>query len=254
MGKDKKPITIYWSPFSVVNKQYEQLLVDVPFKPVVRDIVKRKPKEPILPKSNHSPHRVPGGFYQRCTAFHVLADNMYYFEFPFDVTVTIGEDGTFIPFYRMHWFAERGQTIEGAFNADFLYELAFFADEPLEMSVTPPYLHQTPQSSYGFVTAVKWDIGQWFRPVNFLFQLWPGIREFSIKKGEVFAYVHFHTERPIVFKQVELTEKMLEIGRACFNHKEIFPNTPLSILYEKFKRKGVKSILIEEMKKNVIKN
>lgn len=248
-----KPITIYWTPFSIVNKQYQQLLVDVPFKPVVRDIVKRRPKEPLLPVSNHSPNPVPRGFYQRCTAFHVLADNMYYFEFPFDVTVQLDDNGTLLPFYRLHWFTERGQTIEGAFNVDFLYEYAFFSEEPLEITITPPYLHQTPQSSYGFVTAVKWDIGQWFRPVNFLFQLWPGIKEFNIKQGEPFAYVQFHTERPIKFQQVELTDKMLEIGRACFNHKEIFPNTPLSTLYQTFKQRGLKNILLKELKNNVIK-
>lgn len=249
----KKPITVYWTTSSFVERQFDVLLADVRLKPVISSIIHRGEKASTVPPSlTHSIDRFPRGGYHSCTALQHFMKNAYYLDMPFDVDLELNEVGTIKPFFRSGWFRERGNSMVGAFNVDFLYELLFFSEEPLEMSLTTPYLHQTDIPKYGFWCSVKWDISSWFRPAVFIFQFWPGVRELKIKKGEPFAYLQFHTDRPIAFKQVTLTQNLLNISEACSRHKFAFPKESLQKLYERFRYSGVRDILLKEAKKNVV--
>jgi hypothetical protein len=178
---------------------------------------------------------------------------MFYFPTPFNIDLKVDGNGVLVPEGNYSWFAERGQTMDDAFNLDFDFEISVFADEPVEMSITPPYLHQSSIFQYGFLASVKWDIGQWFRPIVSLFQLWPGVRELHLKEGEPIFYATFHTDRPIIFKQVRLTERVRNITAACLSHKQMYTKFPLIKHYEKFKRQGLRDDLLRELRENTIK-
>ena len=252
----KEPIVVYWMPHTIPDYQYNMLLLDnLTFKSVMRDISTRRAKNPKLPVSQKwQVEDMARGSYHLCTALHNLVDNVYYLESPFDVDIKLDENGTILRTQNSYenWFRERGQTIENAFNLDFLAEMSLFCEEPLEISYTPPYLHQTTQTSYGFVSSVKFSISSWFRPIVCIYQLWPGVKELKIKKGEPFVYVHFHTNRPIVFKQVQMTETIMSISKACLTHKFSHKFQPLEWMYKKFNEKGLKESLLKEIKNNVL--
>lgn len=252
----KEPIVVYWMPHVTPEYQYNALLLDnMQFKSVMRDISTRRAKNPKIPNSHlWKTEDLAQGSYHLCTALHNLADNIYYLESPFNVDIKLDENGAIIPSKTPYekWFRERGQTMDDAFNLDFLTELSLFCEEPLDISFTPPYLHQTKQTSYGFVSSVKFSISSWFRPLVCIYQLWPEVKELKIKKGDPFVYVHFHTDRPIVFKQVQMTDTIMNISKACLTHKFTHKFQPLEWLYKKFNEKGLREALLKEIKNNVL--
>lgn len=196
---------------------------------------------------------MPKGSYHLCTALHELTDNMFYLNAPFDIDISLTDEGEILPSKRSDWFKERGQTMDNAFNVDFDYEIHIFCEESVEVSVTPPYLHQSSIPKYGFVSSAKWDISSWFRPVVILFQLWPNVKKLHIKQGEPLLYMSFNTDRPIIFKQFRQTRTVTDIASACLNHKGMFAFLPLKVMYDKFIRQGLRDDLLKEIKNNIIK-
>jgi hypothetical protein len=252
-----EPIVVYWAPHTEPDFQYRQLLLDgLQFKSVMKDIAARRAKD--SPPKPHgkiwSQDNIAEGGYHLCTALHNLVDNVFYLECPFNATIEFDPSGSIILSGKPEegWFRERGRSMYDGFNVDFTAEISLFCEEPLDISFTPPYLHQTTQPSQGFIHATKFSISSWFRPLVFIYQLWPGVKSLKMVKGEPLAYIHFHTDRPIVFKQVLMTKKMLEIAHACLTHKYMQPMQPLKLLYKKFNERGLRSSLLAEIKNNVL--
>lgn len=247
----QKPIVVYWAPEAIIQKQHQQLLLEMPLIPVMKDILKRRNKEIILKGPNEEDPNANG--YQMCTALHELSNNLYYIKAPFDVDIYFNEDGSLINRDYLGWFKERNSSIENALSADFDFSYMFFSEEKLDVSITPPYLHQTSQPEYGFVCAVKWDISSWFRPHVLIYQLWQNKKSIHFKKDEPLAYLKFETSRPIIFQEYKVTEEILNILNACLSHKFIIPFQPMKELYRRFNQTSIKKRLIVEIKKNVIK-
>jgi hypothetical protein len=253
----KEPLVVYWMPHSRPDFQYRQLLLDnFEFKSVMKDIAARRVKgNPPKPKGTFwKDDDIASGGYHLCTALHNLADNMYYLEAPFNANIKLDSNGSIILEGKPEepWFRERGQSMFEGFNIDFTAEVSLFCEEPLDISFTPPYLHKTSQPEQGFIHATKYSISSWFRPIVFIYQLWPGVTSLRLIKGEPMGYVQFHTDRQIIFQQVKMTPEILSIANACLTHKYLQPLQPLKTLYKKFNEKGVRKSLISEIKKNVL--
>lgn len=249
--KNKKPLVIYWGVSAYATESHRVLLADVAFNSVMKDLSARRAKNPKIP-TNRKDQVTRQSSYHLCTAVHELTNNMFYLNAPFDINLALDSDGQLLPTERSDWFVERGQTMDDAFNVDFDYEIHIFSEEDIDISVTPPYLHKSSIPQYGFVSAAKWRISQWFRPVVIIFQLWPGVRELKIKKDEPLVYMSFDTDRPIVFKQFRQTPTIISISEACLRHKWMFKFLPLRIMYEKFVRQGLRDDLLNEIKNNLI--
>jgi hypothetical protein len=249
-----EPIIVYWSPDAIVQKQNQQVLLDMKLRPVLADIHKRREKQinndlyPIV--TNHGPY---GNGYQMCSALHELAENMYYIKAPFDVDLYFDNNGLIDNTQeKSDWFRARTSSISGAVSADFDYGYMLFCEEPLEVTLTPPYLHQTSQPEYGFIASVKWDISSWFRAHILIYQLWEGQNRIHFKKDEPLAYLNFHTDRPIIFKEYKVTQEILHITEACLGHKHIIQFETMKKLYKKFTETSLKKRLISEIKNNLV--
>jgi hypothetical protein len=245
-----EPIIVYWAPEAVAEREHQQILLDMELRPVLADIQKRRVKNIFTMSTSHDPY---SNGYQMCSALHEMVDNMYYIKAPFDVDVSFSEDG-FInnDQVKANWFKTRMSSIEGGKSADFDYAYMLFSEENLEVSLTPPYLHQTSQPEYGFVCAVKWDISSWFRSHILIYQLWEGKNRIYFKKDEPLAYLTFHTDRPIIFKEYKITQEILNIMDGCLGHKHIIPFETMKTLYKKFTQTSMKKRLIAEIKNNLV--
>jgi hypothetical protein len=246
----EKPIVVYWAPEAIPQREHQQLLLEMPLIPVMKDIHKRKNKK--FTTKGNNPEDPHGNGYQMCTALHELSKNLYYIKAPFDVDVYFNEDGSRVDGGYSSWFKERSSSIDNAFSADFDFGYMLFSEEKLDVSITPPYLHQTSQPEYGFICAVKWDISSWFRPHILIYQLWQNKKRIHFKKDEPLAYLKFETSRPIIFKEYKITEEILNILNSCLNHKFVVPFQPMEDLYRRFNQTSMKKRLIAEIKKNVI--
>jgi hypothetical protein len=247
---NKKPIIVYWAPEAIVEKEHQQLLLEVPLVSVMKDIQKQRNKK-VIPKGFNQEDPFGNG-YQMCTALHELSHNLYYIKAPFDVNIEFSDDGSIANSPYSGWFKQRHSSIDSAASADFDFSYMLFCEEELNVSITPPYLHQTSQPEYGFVCAVKWDISSWFRPHILIYQLWQNKKNIYFKKDEALAYLKFETERPVIFKEYKITPEILNILNACLNHKFIVSFQPMEDLYRRFNQTSIKKRLIAEIKKNVI--
>jgi len=250
VGNNKKPIVVYWAPEARIEKQHQQLLLDMPLIPVMKDVQKRRDRKTFAKGS--SAEDPFGNGYQMCTALHELSNNLYYIKAPFDVDISLNDDGSINPTANSGWFSQRHSSIENGMSADFDFSYMLFSEEELNVSITPPYLHQTSQPEYGFVCSVKWDISSWFRPHILIYQLWENKKNIYFKKNEPLAYLKFETERPIIFKEYIVTSEILNILNACLGHKYIVPFQAMQDLYKRFTQTSMKKRLLKEIKKNII--
>jgi hypothetical protein len=251
MGKNKEPIIVYWAPEASLEKEHQQVMLENSLKPVILDIQKRRNKE-YFGKSDNSEDSL-GNFYHMCTALHELTKNLFYIKAPFDVNVEFDEYGK-IKDGQMYsrWFINRLTSLQGGVSADFNINFMFFCEESLKVSITPPYLHQTSQPEYGFVSSVKWDIGSWFRPFIVIYQLWENKSSIYFKQDEPIAYLKFETDREIIFKEYMVNETILKIADSCLKHKFILPFESLDRLYSRFTQTSLKKRLLHEIKSNLV--
>ena len=251
-----KKIDIYICVDENLDRQNQSVLLDIKPKSLMLDVQKRRAKNPIVPKSINRPEllALPGN-YQACSAFHTLAENCFVVRSPIDAKIKIDNNGTIvsvIPERNSHFFHERISSIENAFSFDFLFSLCLFAEEKVEVSLTPPFLHQQNQQQHGYISSIKFDISSWFRPFVFIYQLWEGINEIDIKAGEPIAYLTFHTDKKIMLKEFKLNPFLVNSLQACLIHKQIIPLETMKQLYDRFNRTRMNSRILSEIKKNLV--
>lgn len=133
----------------------------------------------------------------------------------------------------------------------FRQQYIFFTDEDsLEVTVQiPPFLENTELSNGIQTIPGTFDIGKWFRPVDFAFFL-KNTNKFSIKEGDIYSYLKFHSEEKINFIKFMPTEKIYfyagsssntSVGRFIGKRK-----LPDFYRYMTFKKK-----ILKEIKENV---
>jgi hypothetical protein len=247
----KKPIVVYWSPDSLPSRQGNMVLLDMKPIPLMNEIRNRRMKNFLIPPNPIKP--LTPGNYQLCAALHTLVENMFVIKAPFDADIRLMEDGSIDPSCKYaDWFGERIPSIENTFSIDFDYSSYFFSEEPLIVELTPPYMHQTSQPEYGFLSSAQMDISSWFRGFVLIYQLWENKRHVTFKAGEPIAYLNFKTDRPIIFKEFKVTEELLNLSFSCTNYKNFIPFIPMEQLYELFNKTSMKKRVLEEIKKNLV--
>lgn len=127
----------------------------------------------------------------------------------------------------------------------------FFAEEPVLMRLTSPWFHKAPHMQYGSLIPGNYDIGRWFRPLNFEYNLWDGGTKLHIEAGEPIAYIEFGTDRKIVLKRFEVTEKLYTIGGEVIHARAKNWKT-LGARYELFDRSPMRKIILKEISGNLL--
>lgn len=245
-----KSIDIYWSPFAVPNKVYQQTLLDIKPISLLNSIQKRRAKNPIIPNGLR---KAQGGNYQSCSALHTLARNTFVVTAPFDVTLYLNSNGVISEgTTHPYWFEERISSIENSFSVDFDMPFIFFSEKNVDVKITPAYMHNLSYSNTGFVVPGQFDISNWFRPFPIIFQLWEGKQVLNFYKGEPLAYVTFDTDKEINLKQFNLTSDIYNQAVACGEHKLLSPFQTMDQLYNKFNKTGLKKIVLNSIKNNLV--
>jgi hypothetical protein len=253
INKKSEPIVVYWAPEAILEKEHQQIMLDIALRPVISDIQKRRNKTIIPAGPNIGDPHANG--YHKCTALHELTKNMFYIKAPFSVDIEFDDSGKIKRGQNYSgWFHDRETSLKNGNAADFDLCYMFFCEESLDVSITPPYLHKTSQPEYGYVSAVKWDIGSWFRPFVLIYQLWEGKKKIYFEKDEPLAYLNFHTDREIIFKEYKINQEIINITNACLRHKTIIPLETMKKLYDRFTKTSMKKRLLSEIKKNLIED
>jgi hypothetical protein len=240
---NKEPIVVYWGP-GVMNWN---LLYPDP-KNLFLNITEQKNK-----------NRGERSFFT-CPAFKGKTEKIYSFNFPMNATYewdfsnnnqsfkTTNDQNPFISFE-----IARQPNINNSPQIQFSLYYLFFCEEPLEAAFTAPYFSEPNYTKSASVAPGNMDIGQWFRPYPIEMTFWKEKGSITFKDGEPLFYVEFLTERPVILKRFDTTEKLLTYSETCSKAPVNWsPRLLLSQRYQRFNDARMNKIIIKEIKENLI--
>jgi hypothetical protein len=249
MSKDS--VNVYWAV--VVDDNYgmdRQLMMDEP-----------ETLRKIIYDSRNKENKVKQNFL-KCPAVTAILNNTLVWKAPKNTSVDIANPNYQfdprdpMPRYRngdyFDWYSDRPQTIQDNVLITFDYHIIFFSDEELDVMFTAPYFSQAPHLQYGSVVPGIFNVGSWFRPMNAEFNLWDGNTYIELKENEPIAYFNFLTEKKINLQQFRMTEDLYKISRSVTSSIVWLPNRPLRERYELFKRRRLRSVILNKIKENLV--
>jgi hypothetical protein len=241
---NKEPIVVYWAP----NVMYWNLFYPDP-KNLFESLVEQKNND----RGNNT--------FFSCPAFGNKTKNTYVYHFPMDVEYewdfSNKENKIFKPVNDKNPFIgfniSRPATINNSPQIELNLFYLFFCEEPLEATFSAPYFSKPNYTKYGSVTPGTMDIGQWFRPYTTEMTLWDEKGTINFKNEEPLFYVEFLTDRPVILKRFNTTEKILECAQACSRSAtEWSARIPLIDRYKRFNDSKMNKIIIKEIKDNLL--
>jgi hypothetical protein len=251
MKKDSKSINVYWAPHSTPNDNgignWNMLYED-----------------PETALKSWAPFDIKDGresSFIKCPAFQNLAKNIYVFKFPIDSSYSYKAHSNDVNQIEVNPITPqfialtvpRDKTMTTGPSIEMSLRLHMFADEPLEVMLTGPYLHKAEYMKSGFLTSGQFDIGQWFRTLNAEIQLYGDEGEIHFKKDEPLLYVKFLTDKKINLHRFEMTEELDTYSRKTINAKHTFGyRLTLPESYNIFNRSRTRDIVLKKIKENLI--
>lgn len=133
----------------------------------------------------------------------------------------------------------------------FMQQLIFFTEEDdLDASINKfPFLEQNNITERCVLIPGRYNIGKWFRPIEFSFFMKNNFNSFKVGVDEVLYYVQFHTNKKINLVQFMFNEKLDEYARSCFTLKDYNRFYKLQNYYKMFKHK---KFILKEIKNNIV--
>jgi hypothetical protein len=98
----------------------------------------------------------------------------------------------------------------------FQQEFIFFSDTPgtKMVGLLPPFLEDNYTSKFCSPIVGEFDIGTWFRPLDFAFYLRSDVNQFRIDHGEIYSYLHFDSGERLNFKKFYPSDTIRELATA----------------------------------------
>jgi hypothetical protein len=238
-GLNKNSITVYWSPFSLPERNSLMNLIWDPPVPVLRTL-------PTITT-------VKDSTYMSCKSAQKLFKNTFTINHPLSTTVTMsGPINAPQAISTNNLWIPRPGAFDNSYTVNYDFSWLFFCEESLELRETHPYMHQVESSKTSYLSSGSLDIGKWFRPINLTYILWPNETVLSFKKGDIAAYFEFVTDKKVILKQFDLTPELYKLVNQVTSLKELFPNQSLIELYNRFTKGNVDKLILKHIKNNLI--
>jgi hypothetical protein len=231
--KDK--VTVYWAYMSLPERISRTSMLFEPPRPLLSTL---------LPDGQHSS--------RQCYATQKFFKNTFTVNHPLDLDVLVyGEYPNIIIENNNGILNQRESVYKDKLSLTYDYGWVFFSEESIDISQSPPYMHNTETGKYASMPAGSFDISKWFRPVMPTYTLWEG-NTFKAKAGEPMFYVDFRTDKKVKLQQFELTSDIFNLSQACENFKFVKPFTPLEELYKRFTNGKRDKRLLKLIKENIL--
>ena len=232
----KKPIIVYYTPFTTVEKQ------------PLGHMLFPKPK-PLHKEMRYN--KVSGqSAWLLCNGYRETYANTFVFEHPVDVDVEFMDNQVIGK--NADWVSYRPPSFENSISFDLDYGIIMFCEEDLEFIALPPIFQKSNLPQFGFQSSGGFNIGRWFRSMHPTYFLWEGINKFKCDEGEPWMYFKFYTDRPVIFQPFYMTQKLFDITSTCANHSKWYPLISLQERYENFKNSRLRNTVLNEIKANLL--
>mgnify|MGYP003341592723 FL=1 len=133
------------------------------------------------------------------------------------------------------------------------YSYLFFSEEPLLMSLVPPYWHEPAYTKTATLFSGEFDIGQWFRPISSEFMTWKTEGTLVLEEDEPLFYTQFHTDRKVNLQRFKATPTLYNYALEC-KRSPIFYGKRKSLKerYLKFNKSDLRELVLFEIKQNLV--
>jgi hypothetical protein len=248
VGKiNKKPITLYWSPYTSMDVEGSDWSFLYPNpKTLFSDMTLIKSKD----ADNRTYLSCPAlaNKFKKILVFHSPISCSYKYNFTTNPKTLEQVTTNYISVNP-----PRQPAISKGPSLEFALKYIFFSDEPVDAYFTPPMFHQPMYTKFGSVIPGEFNIGKWFRPFNFEVQTWSQTGEIHLNEDEPLFYVEIKTDRPIILKKFELSNKLVGYARSNVGTTELFGRgQTLLSRYERFSKINMREKILTEIKKNLI--
>lgn len=128
----------------------------------------------------------------------------------------------------------------------------FFCEQDLEMALGIfPFMEENEITKRTITVGGKFNIGKWFRNIDFAFFLKNEYDKFIINCDDIYNYIQFYTDEDVVFKKFQPTVKIKELSSATVNcaRNRNFLHRKLSDYYSYF---NIRKQVINEIKSNLL--
>jgi hypothetical protein len=157
--------------------------------------------------------------------------------------------------YSINSYFVRPPSVEGTALINFALSYIFFCEESLTALMSPPTMHDAPWTKEATLPLAGYDVGKWFRKINFEIQAWKPEGELTLNDGDPLFYMEFITDRPVVLKRFELNNRLGSYTRACIDSPGYFGKyLPLTARYKRFMETKMNRLVINEIKRNLVEN
>ena len=254
---DSDTLNVYWAPFSYDTSSIvtrSQLYAEpIPLSEELRD-----------KKSTHAGNRSIFA----CPASNDLIKNTFVFKNNFESIIDLPMDflqstayddenlNMFFPFEDQTIIGiskPRKSSFTGYVNLGYNLSWGFFADEPVNVRITAPYMPTCSPGEGVILAAGSFDIGQWYRPFNLDYHVPFSTTTLSFKEHDALFYLEVQTNKKVKMNRFMQTPSLVSLSQEAVsspNHYGWFK--PLSRRYEMAKKAGVPKQVLSEIKKNLV--
>ena len=188
-----------------------------------------------------------------CPAIRDELSNLYalrsLYDYSFTVTGTEVKSSVYDQkFYDKHVEVRSTDSKFFSFHQRFIF---FTEEDSLNMTAyIYPFLEDNDVTKNCMIVPGSYDIGKWFRNLEFPFFLRPSSDTFSIKSGDVYSYIKFDTQEPIVFQQFRWNASLDEYRLDGFRLNLMNSKAKkLKDYYSMFKNK---KLILKEIQNNLL--
>jgi hypothetical protein len=231
---------VYWSKFNLLSEINPQLF-DLEPKPIHPEYVKKFGKS-----LDHSVN------WMACPSVLNSTHNTFLVRNPLDVSVKINSNNTVdakTPGSSM--LLGIRDFNETSILLDYFINISLFSESEISVSQISPYLENKISSGVHLIPG-KFNIGNWFRPLNASYFIEDKDIDFVLKKDDPLYYLEFNTDKKIEFQEFYYTDSLIEIVNSTVGLKRYKRNIPLMNLYKMFKEEKLDKIVLKEIKKGLI--
>ncbi len=197
--------------------------------------------------------------YSRCPSVMQFSNNLFSLKSPIDLDLIY--DGNTILFdydqYPVDFISKIAteRDLRAGMISLSICPYMFFADKDCEMQFTTPSMVDNDFVKNCMIVPGQYNVGKWFRGIDFGFFVKEKNTKVSIKKGDTIANIRFLTDEKITFKKFFITPECNALANLVVNykHSQKFPiNTYLKNMYADFQQSKLRSQILKEIKNNLM--
>ncbi len=197
--------------------------------------------------------------FTRCPSLIQYSNNLFSLKSPIDLDFVY--DGNMVTFdydqYPMDFISRIAteRDSQAGLISLALCPYMFFSEKDCEMQISSSTTADNSFTQNCILIPGQYNVGKWFRGIDFGFFIKNQNTKVSIKKGDTIANIRFLTDEKISFKKFFITNECGNMANLVVNykHSQKFPlNRYLTNMYTDFKNSKLRTQILKEIQNNLM--